>query len=134
MDNMNTHWYYLHINGTLIHKILEPDPSDFVVKIWKLNINDKNNAWDIIIESLALGADINQIKQLTDKWKCDKKDLILYLEDTYNNSGITPLKRKGMHIFIKEILKIKPQKYWDWLISTPKGSIPDINTMPEQEI
>lgn len=86
---MDEHWYYLHTNGSLIHKRLRPDEGDFVRKIWRLNTKDRESAWIIAVEALAMGADKQRIMELAELWQltdedahifCEKMDLRLFMD------------------------------------------------------
>jgi len=68
------HYYYLHTNGSLIHKRLRPDLSDFVVRIWKLDVEDRESGWVLCVEALALGANKERIMELKKKWKLTDED------------------------------------------------------------
>ena len=105
-------FYYLHINGNLIWKKIEPEnDSPFVKKIWPCEVTDRKDAWTIILEGLALGARIDRIKELCNKWKCNQNDfeeMLLRIEPT------TEI-QLGAHIFLKNILGLNPNEYWDEL-------------------
>lgn len=126
---MEEHWYYLHTNGELIHKRTWPgeDGSDFVKKIWRCDPTDRENAWTIIIESLGLGANVDRIRELAAKWGCDARDFTQFLIRRPNPSE--EIKRGG-EAFLRQVAKLEPDAYWDWLGSTPKGSEPDFSKMP----
>lgn len=71
----NIHYYYLHTNGSLIHKnavVVESDPqyfdSPFVRKFWRIDITDRKAAWILVIEAGALGADKKRIQELAMLW------------------------------------------------------------------
>ena len=68
------HYYYLHTNGDLIHKRFRPDPSDFVVKIWDIDITDRGNAWTLVIDAARLGARQSRIDELVEKWGLTNED------------------------------------------------------------
>lgn len=131
-----THYYYLHTNGSLICKpasTVENDPqyfdSNFVVKYWPCDLSNRETAWNIIIESLALGADIARVKDLCEKWACDINDAHNYLART----TVTDLKRKGFGIFLTKIANIDPKKYWNWLGATPTGTTPNVALLHNQQ-
>ena len=77
---MTEHWYYLHTNGDLIHKRYQPDPSDFVRKIWPLNLQDRESPWIICIEAAALGAKPERIKHLAEHWKLTDEDAQVFVD------------------------------------------------------
>lgn len=110
-------YYYLHTNGDLIGKspfVVESDSeyfnSPFVQKVWKLETDDRGDSWSFILEACALGANVDRVKELSEKWGLDKKDSFEMLRF---NPQPTELKKKGMDIFIKSILKMDVDKYWD---------------------
>ncbi len=79
-------WYYLHTNGDLIYKrdlegtaedILK---SDFSRAFWPFNPKDREGAWDILVESLAAGANQDRVFELAKKWGCDDTDADIYAE------------------------------------------------------
>ena len=105
---MNNWYYYLHTNGDLISKnpvVVESDPSyfdsPFVKNVWNINLHNRADAWKLCIESLALGAKVDRVKELTDKWELTKKDLPNYLE---RNPEPTSLQKKGLELFMTKIL------------------------------
>jgi len=72
-------YYYLHENGNLIYKRLEPDPSDFVRKVWPIYLDARDSAWLLAIEALALGTNWERIEELATKWGLtddDAKELV----------------------------------------------------------
>ena len=79
------HYYYLHTNGSLIHKpysVLESDPdyfvSDFVRKFWVVDTEKRETAWMLAIEALALGADRKQVAELEKKWGLTDEDVKVF--------------------------------------------------------
>lgn len=121
------HYYYLHTNGELISKRLSPDPSDFTKKIWRIDTENRSDAWTVILESLALGAHIERIKDLASKWDCTAKDLVEFLVRTPEP---TPLLQIGFKMFIEKILEKDFNEWCNWLEATPKGKEPNYSTMP----
>ena len=96
------HFYYLHTNGELIHKNLEPESdSPFVKKIWRINVSDRSDAWRVVLESMALGANLDRIAELMSKWqlnRADLKELLLRVLDP------TDLMKKGLPMFAVQFL------------------------------
>jgi hypothetical protein len=122
------HWYYLHTNGDLLHKRLEPDDdSNFVRRVWPLDTSDRGHAWILLIEAMALGARTERIRELATKWRCDAKDLPQFIR---RHTNPTPEQQKGLRLFIEHILNLDPETYFDWLAATPKGAEPDFESMP----
>ena len=94
-------FYYLHINGNLIWKKFEPESdSSFVKKVWPVDETDRACGWTIILESLALGAKLDRIKELCSKWKCDQEDF----EELVFRVKPSDLMIDGAEIYIEEIL------------------------------
>lgn len=124
-------YYYLHTNGELIYKKFEPESdSPFVKKIWAIDTTDRKNAWDIIVESLSMGANKEQVLGLIKKWGCDLKDLVMYLTCEENPSEI---KRKGLKIYF-DVIGADYDKWFDWLSkSSSDDSDLDWDSMPKPE-
>jgi len=77
----NTHYYYLHTNGSLIHKnamVVESSPgyfdSPFVRKVWRIDTTNRMDAWILVIEAGALGANKKRIEELAKLWSLTDKD------------------------------------------------------------
>lgn len=121
-------YYYLHTNGDLIYKHQEPEMESggFVRKVWHINTTDRASAWTILLEALAMEADITRIKELANKWNCDARDLPNYLARTKG----TDLQRKGLRMFLSSIIGVDPDAWFDWLAATPKGNAPNFAIMP----
>ena len=83
---MITGFYYLHVDGSLIFKHNLPGTaadireSDFAVMLWPLEVEDRENAWQILIEALACGAKPERIQDLAAKWHCDDSDAQTYAD------------------------------------------------------
>lgn len=78
-------WYYLHVNGDLIYKhgseaIADIRDSDFALCSWPFDPSDRKQAWETLVEALALGANPSRIDELADKWKCDDTDADKFAE------------------------------------------------------
>ena len=70
-------FYYLHENGDLIHKRFEPEAdSPFVRRVWRLNLCDRADAWLMLIEATALGANKERVNELAVRWGCDESDAL----------------------------------------------------------
>lgn len=69
-------YYYLHTNGSLHFKKFCPEIEDggFVRMVWPIVLSDRGNAWVIIVEAGALGADKSRIAELAEKWGLDNDD------------------------------------------------------------
>ena len=119
---MSNNWYYyLHQNGDLIGKnpiVVYSDrhyfDSPFVKKVWLVDTENRSNAWNLAVEALALGARIDRVKELADRWNLTKEDLIEYI---MRNPEPTDAQKEGMDLFIREILKLEPNAFWDDLIA-----------------
>ena len=108
-------YYYLHTNGDLIGKnpiVVDGDASyfdsDFVKKVWKIDTDERDTLWTMLLEALALGARVDRIKECAEKNKCDKADSIEMLKRMKPND----LMRTGMTIFVQEILNEDIGEYW----------------------
>jgi hypothetical protein len=84
----HVHWYYLHVNGDLIHRRFRPDPSDFVRKIWRVDIRNRAEAWQLCIEALALGANRQRVDELATKWGLTDADGQTFVERSGGTLGI----------------------------------------------
>jgi hypothetical protein len=122
-------WYYLHSETKdLIYKRFEPEAdSSFVLKVWPIDVSKREDAWTVILEALALGADPERIRDLAIKWKCDKGDLLTFLARV-SEPGV--LLRAGLRRFLPEIANTAYDTWMDWLAKTPPGTEPDWSTMP----
>jgi len=83
------YWYYLHTNGDLIPKHFAYDPSgsdfmdsDFVQKFWLVDTNKRFEAWALLAESLACGANLPRVQELAEKWGCNESDFVNFCEMT----------------------------------------------------
>lgn len=79
-----TGWYYLHENKQLIYKndefaISDIRESDLCLSAWPWT-NQRPQAWGILVEGLALGANVDRITELLLLWKCDDADAVNYAE------------------------------------------------------
>lgn len=74
---------YLHTNGTIIFKHIaceiESD-STFVVRQWELDTEKRKDAWFILVEAHALGADDTQVAKLREEWGLTDLDGLKFLE------------------------------------------------------
>lgn len=80
-------WYYLHTNGELIFKkeldngmAADIRESDFARAMWPMDPENREGAWNIVVEGLAAGADIDRVKELAQRWHCDNEDAAIYAE------------------------------------------------------
>lgn len=106
-------YYYLHTNGDLIGKnpvFMNADDfkSDFVKRAWLINLYDRGDCWTMLLEALAMGVRIYRVKELALLWKCDYTDSIEFIRRIKPNE----LMKKGIEIFIKEILGMEVEDYW----------------------
>jgi len=108
--------YYLHQNGDLIGKnpIVEARDasyfdSPFVKKVWWIDTVKRETLWTMMLEALTMGAKVDRVREIAEKNKCDKGDSIEMLVRLKPND----LMRKGMAIFIKEILNENVEEYWE---------------------
>lgn len=120
---MKSGWYYyLHTNGDLIGKSPvavdsigagEYFDSDFVKKWWYIDTTERGDAWRLVLEAVALGADMGRIRPLAVKWNLTKDDLKEFI---VRNPKPTDLQKDGMDKFIREILGAEPDAFWDQLL------------------
>lgn len=79
-------WYYLHKNGDLIYKresgstAADIRESNFARGLWAVDPTNRENAWSILVEALAAGANKNQIDELADKWALNDDDALIYAD------------------------------------------------------
>ena len=79
-------FYYLHTSGDLIFKRNLPGTaadireSTFAVMLWPVNLKDRASAWQILVEALACGANLDRIQELATKWYCDNDDAEIYAD------------------------------------------------------
>lgn len=80
-------WYYLHKTGDLIYKrefdgsiAADIRESDFAVGLWPLDPDDREMAWDLLVEAWAAGANPQRIRELARRWKCDDDDAQHYIK------------------------------------------------------
>ena len=77
-------FYYLHTNGKLIYKRNLPGTaadireSDFAVMLWPIDVQNRENAWQILVEALACGANLERVMELSVKWRCSDEDALIY--------------------------------------------------------
>ncbi|MBT9167417.1 MAG: hypothetical protein DDT22_00331 [candidate division WS2 bacterium] len=109
------HFYYLHESGDIIGKtpsVVDSDPqyfdSSFVRKVWLIDTENRSDAWKVVLEALALEADLVRVSELVEKWKLTYEDSIEMLKRTQP----TLLMREGMEKFIVEFLKMEEKDYW----------------------
>jgi hypothetical protein len=106
---MKDGFYYLHTNGDLIYKRFEPESdSPFVRKVWALDVTDRAQAWTIALEALVMGADINRVKELADKWGLTLNDSFEFMA----REASTPILKKGLVLFAEKILGMSEDEYW----------------------
>jgi len=67
-------FYYLHVNNSLIYKRMMDEntiddliDSDFVKYIWKVDLCNRMNAWDLLVEAFFLGVDEERIYSFSKK-------------------------------------------------------------------
>jgi hypothetical protein len=77
-------WYYLHENGSLIYKreldgtIADLRESTFVRAIWPHDSQEREYAWNLVIEAEVAGANQARIDELATLWGCDEDDAMQY--------------------------------------------------------
>lgn len=78
-------FYYLHTNGSLIYRpgsdsAANIRESPFARAMWACIPDDRERAWQMLVEAKALDANAARIKELADKWHCDDVDAQVYAE------------------------------------------------------
>lgn len=76
---------YLHTNGELIFKpgtdcIADIRESDFARACWPIDSEDREGAWNCLVEAASLGANPERIKELAEKWGCNNDDAEHYAD------------------------------------------------------
>lgn len=119
-------YYYLHTNGDLIGKnpvVVDSDPeyfnSPFVKNVWLIDTSDRETLYRLVLESLALGADGNRMKELCSKWGTNYDDTIEMLK----RCKPSDLMKKGMDRFIQEILGVDIEAFWKAIENGGKKAI-----------
>lgn len=77
---MEPAYYYLHTNGSLIYKRFRPDQSDFVRRIWAVDLRDRGTGYLMLVEAAALGADMRRVLDLAAHWGMDGDDGKLFCD------------------------------------------------------
>ena len=74
-------YYYLHTNGDLIYKpatVMDSDPnyfdSSFVKKVWPITLDERADAYTLLLDAEAMGARIDRIHELKTKWNITEED------------------------------------------------------------
>lgn len=112
--------YYLHTNGRLIYKVVDPgdlDESPFVSAYWFIDLKDRGTAWKIVLESCALGVHKEEVMSLATRWKCDVKDLTEYL---CRNLNPTYEEKVGLEVFLS-YLGLRSDSYFELLSNSKIG-------------
>lgn len=108
---MDEHYYYLHTNGELIHKRFMPESdSPFVKKVWTVDTSNRVDAWTVVLEALALGAQDERIKELAKKWGLTYEDSIEFI---IRISCPTQILKDGMAKFTKLVFNMDIKTYWE---------------------
>lgn len=96
---MNEHgWYYLHENGDLIWKRFRPEheAGGFVRKVWPCDPSNREHAWLICIEALAMGATRARVMGLAATWGLTDDDAQMFVKQaTANDQPVFRLFRDG---------------------------------------
>lgn len=113
-------YYYLHSESKDL--IFKPEScvqydasyfdSPFVQKVWHIDTESREDAWIILLESLALGCRTNRIKKLAQRWHATYLDSIEMLKRVWPDKP-TDLMKKGMELFIPLVFDISTGDYWD---------------------
>jgi hypothetical protein len=82
----NVHWYYLHANGSLIHKpnivvdIQGFEESPFVVQYWKVDITNRMDLYLLLIRATLLNANKPRIDELKKQWGVTEEDTTVFCQ------------------------------------------------------
>jgi hypothetical protein len=118
-------YYYLHENGDLICKKFAPEPGSPAVRaMWRIDTKNRADAWMVILESLALGANIERVIDLAKHWECTVRDLPEYMR----RAQPTKLRIDGLYMFLR-LHKINPNEWFAWLESHGTNRL-NFDTMP----
>lgn len=110
-------YYYLHTNGNLIYKnayVVDSDPdyfdSPFVKKWWRFDSTERQNAWAIMLESLASGLNISRAKELSTKWGLTITD---FYEFMMRNTEPPKLQKDGIVLFAEKVMGMPEDEFFD---------------------
>lgn len=99
MGEQRYSYVYLHENGSLIFKrdivvdSIGPEEyfdSPFVLEYWKIDLNNRGDAYGLLIKAKMRGAKNSEIKGLMQKWEITDDDSIEFAK----RSGIVLAQRK----------------------------------------
>ena len=77
-------WMYQHTNGDLIYKrdlvaqVADIRESPFAVGLWRIDPENRETAWNCVVEALAGGARAKRVAELAEKWSCTDEDAQVY--------------------------------------------------------
>jgi hypothetical protein len=76
-------YYYLHASGELIHKPMSYDPagfeeSAFVKKWWIIDLDNRLDAYNMVISAKLSGANADRVFDLAIKWMFTNEDCQIY--------------------------------------------------------
>jgi len=83
---MNKGYYYLHENGELIYKrdlpgiIADFRESTFVRMFWSIDTDDRQSAWDFLVEAGTCDVNMDRVNELATKWGCSDEDAETYAD------------------------------------------------------
>ncbi|KKN65198.1 hypothetical protein LCGC14_0483740 [marine sediment metagenome] len=116
-------WYYLHINGDLIHKRFEPEAdSEFVKRVWSLVPSNRAIAWRVILEAAALGARLERLKELSKLWGVVPEDLANYMIHT-REEEVNAERKDGLVRMAEEVWMIDLDKLFDNIAEGAKKNV-----------
>jgi len=79
--------YYLHENGDLIYRreldgsiVAGIRESPLTKGLWFIDQNNREHAWNVLVEALAGGAKIERIRELAELWGCNDSDAPNYAQ------------------------------------------------------
>lgn len=118
---MKKWYYYLHTNGDLISRnpfVVESDPdyfdSPFVRKVWEIDLENRLDVWNFVLEALFLGANETRVEELANKWGMTVEDCLEYMI----RQEPTDEKIKQLKLFIGKIYKLSEDEFFGKIIKT----------------
>jgi len=82
---MITGWFFLNKDGDLVYESYPEKASalredESVKMLWSYDPDDRGKSWSILVEAVAAGANVTEIKELAKKWNFDDNDATIYGE------------------------------------------------------
>lgn len=102
--------YYLHRETKdLIGKRSDYEfTGDLVEKTWWLDTEDRSTAWRMVLEAAHLGANIERLKELSERWKLTVEDSLVFLAQTEPTKEM----KQGLAIWVEQVMEMDQAAYW----------------------